>query len=106
MRDDATRGHRLRGDWASLAVIDRAGARTATARCSPARSRATTPRWCLQVTAEPWCLPTCWWPDRHFRLDSSTPRDVGRKAVAQNAADIEAMGGRTPASVVALQCAR
>src|SRR5581483_1512521 len=30
--------------------------------------------------------------NRHFRLDWSTPHDVGRKAVAQNAADIEAMG--------------
>lgn len=39
--------------------------------------------------------------DRHFRLDWSTPRDVGRKAIAQNAADIEAMGGRATAFVVA-----
>lgn len=38
--------------------------------------------------------------DRHFRLDWSTPRDVGRKAIAQNAADIEAMGGRATAFVV------
>jgi len=37
---------------------------------------------------------------RHFRLDWSTPHDVGRKAVAQNAADIEAMGGRATAFVV------
>jgi thiamine-monophosphate kinase len=37
---------------------------------------------------------------RHFRLDWSTPHDVGRKAVAQNAADIEAMGARTTAFVV------
>jgi thiamine-monophosphate kinase len=37
---------------------------------------------------------------RHFRLDWSTPRDVGRKAIAQNAADIEAMGGRATAFVV------
>jgi thiamine-monophosphate kinase len=38
---------------------------------------------------------------RHFRLDWSTPHDVGRKAVAQNAADIEAMGGRPTAFVAA-----
>ncbi|WIM88233.1 thiamine-phosphate kinase [Candidatus Mycobacterium wuenschmannii] len=37
---------------------------------------------------------------RHFRLDWSTPYDVGRKAVAQNAADIEAMGARVSAFVV------
>ena len=40
--------------------------------------------------------------DRHFRLDWSTPQQVGRKAIAQNAADIEAMGGRATAFVVAL----
>ncbi|OSC22986.1 thiamine-phosphate kinase [Mycobacterium vulneris] len=39
--------------------------------------------------------------DRHFRLDWSTPHDIGRKAIAQNAADIEAMGGRPTAFVVA-----
>ncbi|MGV9797013.1 thiamine-phosphate kinase [Mycobacterium sp. NPDC003449] len=39
--------------------------------------------------------------DRHFRLDWSTPHDVGRKAIAQNAADIEAMGGTATAFVVA-----
>lgn len=38
---------------------------------------------------------------RHFRLDWSTPHDVGRKAIAQNAADIEAMGARVTAFVVA-----
>ncbi|MEO3757207.1 thiamine-phosphate kinase [Mycobacterium sp. B14F4] len=38
---------------------------------------------------------------RHFRLDWSTPHDVGRKAIAQNAADIEAMGARASAFVVA-----
>ncbi len=38
--------------------------------------------------------------DRHFRLDWSTPHDVGRKAIAQNAADIEAMGARVTAFVV------
>ena len=39
--------------------------------------------------------------DRHFRLDWSTPRDIGRKAIAQNAADIEAMGATPTAFVVA-----
>jgi thiamine-monophosphate kinase len=39
--------------------------------------------------------------DRHFRLDWSSPFDVGRKAIAQNAADIEAMGARPTAFVVA-----
>jgi thiamine-monophosphate kinase len=34
-------------------------------------------------------------------LDWSTPHDVGRKAIAQNAADIEAMGARATAFVVA-----
>lgn len=37
----------------------------------------------------------------HFRLDWSTPHDVGRKAIAQNAADIEAMGATPIAFVVA-----
>lgn len=40
--------------------------------------------------------------DRHFRLDWSTPHQVGRKAIAQNAADIEAMGARATAFVVGL----
>lgn len=39
--------------------------------------------------------------DRHFRLDWSAPHDIGRKAIAQNAADIEAMGARATAFVVA-----
>jgi thiamine-monophosphate kinase len=38
---------------------------------------------------------------KHFRLDWSTPHDVGRKAIAQNAADIEAMGAVPTAFVVA-----
>lgn len=39
--------------------------------------------------------------DRHFRLDWSSPHDIGRKAIAQNAADIEAMGARCTGFVVA-----
>ncbi|MGB5111367.1 MAG: thiamine-phosphate kinase [Mycobacterium sp.] len=39
--------------------------------------------------------------DRHFRLDWSTPHDIGRKAIAQNAADVEAMGATPTAFVVA-----
>lgn len=38
---------------------------------------------------------------RHFRLDWSSPHDVGRKAIAQNAADIESMGARVTGFVVA-----
>jgi thiamine-monophosphate kinase len=38
---------------------------------------------------------------RHFRLDWSTPHDVGRKSIAQNAADIEAMGATAIGFVVA-----
>lgn len=38
---------------------------------------------------------------KHFRLDWSSPHDIGRKAIAQNAADIEAMGASTTAFVVA-----
>ncbi|WP_433525601.1 thiamine-phosphate kinase [Nocardia pseudovaccinii] len=42
--------------------------------------------------------------DRHFRLDWSGPRDVGRKAIAQNAADVVAMGAVPTAFVVAFGC--
>ncbi|MEU7138253.1 thiamine-phosphate kinase [Nocardia sp. NPDC046473] len=42
--------------------------------------------------------------DRHFRLDWSSPEDIGRKAIAQNAADVVAMGAWPSAFVVALGC--
>ena len=41
---------------------------------------------------------------RHFRLDWSSPVDIGRKAIAQNGADIAAMGARCTGFVVALGC--
>lgn len=40
--------------------------------------------------------------DRHFRLGWSTPKEIGCKAVAQNFADIEAMGARPVAVVMGL----
>lgn len=42
--------------------------------------------------------------DRHFRLDWSGPREIGAKAIAQNAADVVAMGAVPTAFVVALGC--
>src|SRR4051794_24686163 len=39
---------------------------------------------------------------RHFRLDWSTPIDVGYKAAAQNLADVAAMGARPTALLVGL----
>ncbi|MDG3014040.1 thiamine-phosphate kinase [Speluncibacter jeojiensis] len=41
---------------------------------------------------------------RHFRLDWSTPRDIGHKAIAQNGADIASMGAVCTAFLVALGC--
>ncbi|MGW0182084.1 thiamine-phosphate kinase [Nocardia sp. NPDC003345] len=38
--------------------------------------------------------------DRHFRLDWSDPEDIGRKAIAQNAADIYAMGAAPTGYVI------
>ncbi|AEG83699.1 Thiamine monophosphate kinase [Corynebacterium ulcerans BR-AD22] len=40
--------------------------------------------------------------DRHFRLDWSTPAEIGRKAITQNFADIEAMGARPVAALLAI----
>lgn len=40
--------------------------------------------------------------DRHFRLDWSSAQDIGRKAIAQNAADIYAMGAEPVGYVVGL----
>lgn len=42
--------------------------------------------------------------DRHFRLDWSSAQDIGRKAIAQNAADVVAMGAVPSAFVVGLGC--
>ncbi|UGT64896.1 thiamine-monophosphate kinase [Nocardia asteroides] len=42
--------------------------------------------------------------NRHFRLDWSAPAEIGRKAIAQNAADVVAMGAVPTAFVVALGC--
>lgn len=41
---------------------------------------------------------------RHFRFDWSGPQQVGRKAVAQNGADVAAVGARPTAFVVGLGC--
>ena len=41
---------------------------------------------------------------RHFRFDWSGPQQVGRKAVAQNGADVAAVGARPTAFVVGLWC--
>lgn len=40
--------------------------------------------------------------NRHFRRDWATALDIGRRAVAQNVSDINAMGGRTTALTVGL----
>lgn len=41
---------------------------------------------------------------RHFRFDWSSPTDVGRKAIAQNGADIAAMGAVVTGFVIGLGC--
>ena len=60
----------------------------------------TTRRCCSPATAERWCPPTCWWRTS-LPAGLVQPHDVGRKAIAQNAADIEAMGALPTAFVVA-----
>ncbi len=40
--------------------------------------------------------------DRHFRLDWSSPEDIGHKAAAQNCADLTAMGARPIALTAAI----
>lgn len=40
--------------------------------------------------------------DRHFRLDWSSPEDIGHKAAAQNCADLTAMGARPVALTAAI----
>ncbi|MEU1427644.1 thiamine-phosphate kinase [Nocardia sp. NPDC005746] len=42
--------------------------------------------------------------DRHFRTDWSSPQEIGRKAIAQNTADVVAMGAVPSAFVVGLGC--
>ncbi|MEV0463256.1 thiamine-phosphate kinase [Nocardia tengchongensis] len=42
--------------------------------------------------------------DRHFRVDWSSPQEIGCKAIAQNAADVVAMGAVPSAFVVGLGC--
>lgn len=39
---------------------------------------------------------------RHFQLDWSTPEEIGQKAILQNFADIEAMGARPVAALLAI----
>ncbi|WP_306436933.1 thiamine-phosphate kinase [Rhodococcus sp. 06-235-1A] len=41
---------------------------------------------------------------RHFRLDWSSPIQIGRKAIAQNGADIAAMGAQCSGFLVSLGC--
>ena len=59
------------------------------------------PPWCGPPTVGPWCRPTC---SSRAGTSGWTGRrrvDVGRKAIAANAADIEAMGATPTAFVVA-----
>ena len=75
-----------------FAVIDRLVARPRPAGGGRGRARATTPRWCVAGDGRTVVSTDMLVEGRHFRLDWSSPHDVGRKAIAQNAADIEAMG--------------
>lgn len=88
------------GELGEFAVIDRltAGRRLpATVRLGPGDDAAvlSVPDGAVVVSTDMLV------ENRHFRRDWSAPADIGRKAIAQNAADIEAMGARTTGFVVA-----
>ena len=84
---DAGRGRGVRGH--------RPAGRGPRPAARPSRwAPATTRRWCAAADGRMVVSTDMLVEGRHFRLDWSTPHDVGRKAIAQNAADIEAMGAR------------
>ena len=84
-----------------FAVIDRLVAGRDAAAGRRRSGPATTPRWSIAADGRTVVSTDMLVEGRHFRLDWSTPHDVGRKAIAQNAADIEAMGAAATAFVVA-----
>ena len=99
--DDRRRRSRGLGEFGLIARVDR-GPRPA--REHAARARATTPPSSPRRTG-------AWWPRTdvlvegvHFRLDWSTPEQVGRKAAAANLADVAAMGAVPTALLVGLAC--
>ena len=84
-----------------FAVIDRLARRPGPAARSSPWVRVTMPRWSSPADGKTVVSTDMLVEGRHFRLDWSSPHDVGRKAIAQNAADIEAMGAAATAFVVA-----
>jgi thiamine-monophosphate kinase len=99
MRDDATEGSPTLGQLGEFAVIDRlvrGRVQPGVVLLGPGDDAAVVSAGDGRTLVSTDMLVA----GRHFRLDWSTPRDVGRKAIAQNAADIEAMGGRATAFVV------
>ena len=84
-----------------FAVIDRLVAGRDQPPIVAAWAPATTPPWWPPRDGRTVVSTDMLVEGRHFRLDWSTPHDVGRKAIAQNAADIEAMGAAATAFVVA-----